>query len=408
MASFNFVYFDPALDGHHVSSHARTIIGEAVRRGWRCLWLTSPAAMEHPASRQLIAEMGDALKLEVAAFPQLGKVSGKFGQATIYEIRHYWALCRSLRRLARVHRVDTVYLAWLDHCPRMFGLFGLPDVGLNYSGMHMHVSLHENNGAAGSRFARLTRSLTRRMYTRPNLRGVAVIIEQFAEYAKAMNLPGLEKITYVPDIAFIPPQAGRHTARSTLNLRDEDVLVLSYGALTGRKGIPALMQACQQVAEPQRLVILLAGRQEPGVTAHIFRERDELLKKGVRLIEWNRFLDDSAEALSFAAADIVWMGYCGFTGSSGVLLQAAAAGLPVIACQEGAIGRTAQKHELGPRIDPADPLAVVSALNRLVADSEFRRRCGEHGRRMAEQHLPVKFGSAICNLIFESARGRST
>ena len=278
-------------------------MGEAVRRGWHCIWLTSPKALEHPASRQLIAELGSSLTVEVADFPMLGKVSGKFGNATVYEIRHYLALCRSLRRLARAHRLDAVYLAWLDHCPRMFGLFGLPVAGLNYSGMHMHVSLHENDGAAGSRFARFSRSLTRRMYTRPSLRGVAVIIEPFAEYAKATSFPGGEKITYVPDIACFQPQAGRLAARQTLSLRDDDVLVLAYGALTGRKGVSALIKACQEVAEPQRLVVLLAGRQEPEVRTQISSTREALLKKGVRLIEWNRFLDDSAESLAFAAAD---------------------------------------------------------------------------------------------------------
>jgi glycosyltransferase involved in cell wall biosynthesis len=181
------------------------------------------------------------------------------------------------------------------------------------------------------------------------------------------------------------------------------VVVLAYGALSSRKGIEALLRACERLEQPQRFVVLLAGRQDPNVTHQIARRRATLVNRGIRLLEWNRFLDDKSEAVAFAAADMVWMGYFGFLGSSGVLLQSAKAGLPIIACNEGTIGWTTRQHGLGLTIDPMDATEVASAINKLAGNHSFRRQCGDRGILLAKQHTPERFGVAICDMIKEAA-----
>jgi glycosyltransferase involved in cell wall biosynthesis len=66
------------------------------------------------------------------------------------------------------------------------------------------------------------------------------------------------------------------------------------------------------------------------------------------------------------------------------VLEAMAAGLPVVATAVGGVGEAVVDGETGLLVRPADPEALAAALASIVADASLRRRLGAAGRARAE------------------------
>lgn len=72
------------------------------------------------------------------------------------------------------------------------------------------------------------------------------------------------------------------------------------------------------------------------------------------------------------------------------LLEAMAAGKPVIATRVGAVPRLIIPEHTGLLVDPADVNGLATAIVRLLADPELARRLGENGRSNAAQHFSAR------------------
>jgi glycosyltransferase involved in cell wall biosynthesis len=72
------------------------------------------------------------------------------------------------------------------------------------------------------------------------------------------------------------------------------------------------------------------------------------------------------------------------------ILEAMAAGLPVVASAVGGIPELVVDGKTGFVVPPGDAKALAEALRTLVADAELRRRFGAEARRRAEEHFSVQ------------------
>jgi glycosyltransferase involved in cell wall biosynthesis len=121
----------------------------------------------------------------------------------------------------------------------------------------------------------------------------------------------------------------------------------------------------------------------------------------VALLEQSRlhilggWADERNERMAFAAADIAWLGYTGHWQSSGVMVQAAHMGLPLIASDEGVIGWSTKRHGNGLAVPVRRTAAVVEALQRLASSAELRLKLGERGRRAFAAHSPDNAGEIL-------------
>jgi glycosyltransferase involved in cell wall biosynthesis len=72
------------------------------------------------------------------------------------------------------------------------------------------------------------------------------------------------------------------------------------------------------------------------------------------------------------------------------LLEALAAGRPVVATDVPGCREVVIPDENGLLVPPRDPDALADAMARLIRDPELRRRYGEAGRRLAEREFSAK------------------
>ena len=71
------------------------------------------------------------------------------------------------------------------------------------------------------------------------------------------------------------------------------------------------------------------------------------------------------------------------------ILEAMAAGLPIVAARVGGVPEAVIHEETGLLTAPEDPAAFAAALRRTIGDGGLRRRLGEAGRRRFENHYDL-------------------
>jgi len=71
------------------------------------------------------------------------------------------------------------------------------------------------------------------------------------------------------------------------------------------------------------------------------------------------------------------------------VLEAMAAGLPVVASDVGGVGEVVVDGETGLLVPPGDETALEQALRQLIASPDLRRRLGDAGRTRAEREFDL-------------------
>ena len=85
------------------------------------------------------------------------------------------------------------------------------------------------------------------------------------------------------------------------------------------------------------------------------------------------------------------------------VLEAMAAGLPVVASDVGGVAEAVADGETGLLVAPGDVDALAGALERLLADAALRRAMGSAGRARAASHFDLARFRAAHVQVYERA-----
>jgi glycosyltransferase involved in cell wall biosynthesis len=88
-----------------------------------------------------------------------------------------------------------------------------------------------------------------------------------------------------------------------------------------------------------------------------------------------------------AASDVYTLTTWGWEGLPLTVLEAMAAGLPVVATRAGGIPEAVVEHSTGILVERGDVASLEDALVRLLGDGELRRRLGAAGRQRSQQQF---------------------
>ena len=371
------------------------IAKEAVSQGYNVRLATSAGFLEHPFYFTLQRECKDSVRL--VALPgnnESRPVEGLGG----YRMHYYKMFAECYGQLLQHERPDYVFIPYLDYCVHAAGLLGSPFGAARWGGIIINPIFHLNEmgiRVPRSRWQWIKKKLFFRLLRDKALRRVFTLDRLLVRYMHE-NKPGLAKsLCFIPEPVELRGSQSRDSARRALGIPGDATVVLVYGALDGSKGLDALLRSLQADGVREEVSVLVAGRQDPDIRVLLASSQAKALRDAGRIHERNDFLYDEGEQEVFSASDIVWVGYRRQYISSAVLIQAAMAGLPIVACDEGLIGWLTRKHELGLTVDIGDERAVATAISELARNEELSKKFRENGRRFYTQHTVDQFSRAI-------------
>lgn len=184
-------------------------------------------------------------------------------------------------------------------------------------------------------------------------------------------------------------------------LRDGKLNILFVGRLEQRKGLGVLLRAYVQLRQrvpDLRLIVVGEGRMRRGYERFI-------LENGIPDIVMAGHIGADELARYYQSADIFCAPNTGKESFGIVLLEAMAAGLPVVASDIPGFAQLIRSGRQGILVRRDDPYSLTSALNLLVQDKDLRRRLGEEGRRNVETYAWGRVTDQVLD-VYEEALQR--
>lgn len=238
--------------------------------------------------------------------------------------------------------------------------------------------------------ASVVRVVTRRMDYAPRGAGVYVrwlyghadeIIAISSAVRQALLSRGIAaaRIDVVPSGVEVERFQGldRGRARARLDIAAELPVIALVGSLVRRKGQSVLLEALPRLAD--------AGVKPFCLFAGVGADGDRLLEQADRLgvaaqTRWLGRVDDVAPVL--AAADLVVAPSLA-EGLGVAVIEAMAAGRPLVASAVGGIPETVRDGREGLLVPPGEVEPLAEAIGRCLGDVDLMRRFGEAGRLRA-------------------------
>jgi glycosyltransferase involved in cell wall biosynthesis len=178
-------------------------------------------------------------------------------------------------------------------------------------------------------------------------------------------------------------------------------LVTVLGRITREKGQRVFVQAFESVRTrlPQaRAAIIGEGVDEQHLHGMVHARG---LDHVVHLVAWQRQL-----APVYVDTDVLVVPSLAFEGIPNVMLEAMAAGCPVVATTVGGATEVAVNEEHALLVPPSDADAMARAIARLLQDKPLRDRLVEGARRRMETHHSPERRAARIAEMYGSLLGR--
>jgi glycosyltransferase involved in cell wall biosynthesis len=195
----------------------------------------------------------------------------------------------------------------------------------------------------------------------------------------------------------------RYRLRGELGVGEDEFLWVAVGRLDMAKDYPTLLAAVERlVAAGQPTALRVAG-DGPLRGALEVQVRDLGLEERVAFLGPRR----DCPALYGAADGFVLSSL--WEGLPNVIMEALAAGTPVVATRVGGVGELVEDGQSGFLVPPRDAPALVDAMRRLMdTPVEERMRMGLRGRAHMEREYGVESITDMWESLYEDLYGRVT
>jgi glycosyltransferase involved in cell wall biosynthesis len=290
-----------------------------------------------------------------------------------------------LRRLLRAERADVL------HTHVHFSLNVLGRIAGRLAGArviaHMHVdNVFRPRGRARAAQRRLDNA-TARLCAR-----IVAVSEATASALVGQGYPP-DRVLVVHNGVDLPPPA--EPLRPD-GVPDGAPLLLEVARLAPVKGQRELIEALPRLARADAVAVL-AGRDLEFGGAYAEELEALAAERGVR--DRVLLVGYRADVGALLAAADVFVLPSWVEGLPLTVLEAMAAGKPVVATSVGGTPEAVVDGQTGLLVAPGDVPALVAGLDALLADPELARRLGERGRRRVEEHFSAE---AMCERVLDT------
>ncbi len=193
---------------------------------------------------------------------------------------------------------------------------------------------------------------------------------------------------------FVPagPEEVAEWQRS-LGIAADQLVAFTAGRLSREKGHADLLAAMAQIPPDirQKFRLVIAG--EGPERARLAQQAGTLgIARSVSLVGHQREL-----APFYSLADLVVLASHS-EGSPNVLLEAMAAGLPVVATEVGGVPEILHDGETGILVPSGNPSMLAKAMIRLLNDGGLRQRLGAASKNLARNYDPDAYCASLVRL----------
>lgn len=177
---------------------------------------------------------------------------------------------------------------------------------------------------------------------------------------------------------------------------DRRPTILFLGRLEKRKGFQYLLEAFARVRmliPDARLLVAGAYSKEDKEPFVLQARRD-----GIHGVQFIGYVAEELKPQLFHSCDVCCVPSTGFESFGIVLLEAMAAGRPLVASNIPGYRCVMTDGREGLLVEPGDPDALASALIRLLRDPEMRARMGAQGKETARNFAWEKVAAQVFSL----------
>jgi glycosyltransferase involved in cell wall biosynthesis len=203
------------------------------------------------------------------------------------------------------------------------------------------------------------------------------------------------EVTVIPNgvgIAQFQTAQTQEAAREALGLPSGRPIIGLVGRISEQKGQEDLIRAAPSLlaAFPEARIVFAGAPDEAGCQ----RDMEELIRQlGIgHAVEFRGFLTDMAgfyRAIDLLAAPSRWEGF------GLMLVEAMAAGVPIVAARVGAIPEVVVEGETSLLVSASEPAALAGAIVALLRDPATMRRFAVNGQERAQQFSWQRAGAAL-------------
>jgi len=251
----------------------------------------------------------------------------------------------------------------------------------------------------GARFATILRFLHRRVD------GVAAPTRETAREAVDFGIPS-HRVRVVPNGVDVrrlmpTPRCERRRCKEALGVPDVPIAI-SIGRLVQPKQIDLMIQAwalaMAHVREPWMLVIVGEGQERASLEAQAMR---------LGLGQSVRFVGHQANIEAWLSCAELFLQSSSREGLSNTMLEAMAAGLPVVITAVSGTKECVGETGAGRVVPIGDTDALAAALVELASDPVARDRCGAVARRVVDEGFSVEGVVDRCEALYRDLIGGS-
>lgn len=304
--------------------------------------------------------------------------------------RFDWRAVRDLIRLVREERIAIVH-SHLYHA----NLYGR--IAAYLAGVPAVAHVHNVYGQP-----KLHRRLLNRLLARATARVIAVSDEIREDLIRhdAIDAPKISVIHNAIDLRRVDTELSREQARARLGVSEEQLLIGCVGRLEQQKGHRFLLEACSLLKDDgdlwPRLRVIVAG--DGRLREELEKQAEALgLASSVRFLGTRHDVPEILRALDLYVMPSLW------EGLSIAMLEAMAAGLPIIISDVSGAARALGDDEHGIRVPPGDAAALARALWSLAREPGRRLALGASARRRVQENFSIDAMMSQLASIYDDA-----
>lgn len=361
--------------GHHFISYLKNIINELQSNQIKCYLITTSEAAKSIEFKYFKKSINKNIKIfrlnDKFNVARKGKISLFFFQLIIYfKIRFL------IKKLIRKNNFDLIYLNTLDHFEKIFCVFGpfvkrIPIICilLNIK-FHFQEIIHKKK----SKITWIYEFLFKRLLSFKNIKKVIILDELFVKYLRKKKFKYKKKISLLPEVGEIKKINKKKNLRKKFNIPKKNKVMLIYGVINNVKGINEAIHSLLLHNQIQNLSIMIVGKQDSIIKNLLHNKQIKNLIVCKKIIIINNFVNEKIEREIFSVSDFGWAGYAyGSQGSSGFLVHACSASLPIISNNKSLTSHHVRKNNLGICIDPFNYKNTNKAVRKFIYMNEYKK-----------------------------------